>query len=163
MNDNVFNIDFKRLVISWLPTFLRTTVLVGFAVVFVAPLTLLYIEFLKLRKQNLIKMKTNCQKFSMQKRLNDDFDQVERRIRIVKAVQYDGLYLYTEAEDDAFHNKTKWLFGDENPLYLRTEAELYSDHDFIVQIPNTPINIYQLIGEIEYYMLQSKNYKIEII
>lgn len=162
MNDNVFNIDFKRLVISWLPTFLRTTVLVGFAVVFVAPLTLLYIEFLKLRKQNLIKMKTTCQKFSMQKRLNDEFDPVERRIKIVPAVIYNGVYLYTKAEDDAKKTKTKWLHTAK-PIYLRTEAELYSDHDFIVKIPNTPINMYQLIGEIEYYMLQSKNYKIEII
>lgn len=163
MNDNVFNINFKKLVIEWLPTFFRTQFMVGFVVVFIIPLSLLYAEFLKSRKQNLIRMKTTSQKFSMQKRLNDAFDSVERRIRIVKAVQYEGLYLYTEAEDDAFHNKTKWLHGDNNPIYLRTEAELYSDYDFIVQIPNTNINDYQLRAEIEYYMLQSKNYKIEIV
>lgn len=163
MNDNVFNIDFKKLVISWLPTFLRTAFIVGFVVAFIIPLSLLYAEFLKVRKQNLIKMKTTCQKFSMQKRLNDAFDKLERRIRIVKAVQYEGLYLYTEAEDDAFHNKTKWLYGDNNPIYLRTESELYSEYDFIVQIPNIAINDYMLRAEIEYYMLQSKNYKIEIV
>ena len=163
MNDNVFNIDFKKLVIEWLPSFIRTPIIVAISVVFVAPLTLLYIEFLKIRKQNLIRMKTTCQKFSMQKRLNDAFDQVERRIRIIKAVQYEGLYIYTEAEDDAYHNKTKWLNDDSNPIYLRTESELYSDYDFIVQIPNTGINDYMLRAEIEYYMLQSKNYKIEII
>ncbi|WP_156173335.1 hypothetical protein [Chryseobacterium gallinarum] len=99
----------------------------------------------------------------MQKRLNDLFDNKERRIRIVKAVQYEGLYLYTEAEDDAFKSKTKWLFGDENPIYLRTESELYSEFDFIVRIPNTGINELQLRAEIEYYMLQSKNYTIEIV
>ncbi|WP_146028580.1 hypothetical protein [Chryseobacterium scophthalmum] len=99
----------------------------------------------------------------MQKRLNDFFDPVERRIEIVKAVLFDGTYLYTEAEDDQFKTKTKWLFGDENPIYLYTEAELYSDYDFVVKIPNSGINQLQLKAEIEYYMLQSKNYKIEFI
>ncbi|WP_326320914.1 hypothetical protein [Chryseobacterium salviniae] len=99
----------------------------------------------------------------MQKRLNDVFDPVERRIKIVKAVLFDATYLYTEAEDDQWRTKTKWLFGDENPIYIYTEAELYSEFDFIVKIPDSDINQIQLRAEIEYYMLQSKNYKIEII
>lgn len=172
MNDTIFNIDFKKLVILWLPTFLRTPFLVAFAVVLITPLISLYIMFLNTRKQNLVRMGITCQKFSMQKRLNDAFDQVERRIRIVKGVLYDGIYLYTEAEinpnspdyfSDNINNKMKWLKGDEKPIYLRTEAELYSEYDFIVEIPNTGINENQLRAEIEYYMLQSKNYKIEIV
>lgn len=172
MNDTIFNIDFKKLIILWMPTFLRTPFLVAFGVVLVIPLITLYIEFLKARKQNLIRMGITCQKFSMQKRLNDAFDQVERRIRIVKGVLYDGIYLYTEAEidpnspdyfSDNINNKIKWLKGDEKPIYLRTEAELYSEYDFIVEIPATGINENQLRAEIEYYMLQSKNYKIEIV
>ncbi|MEI7486865.1 MAG: hypothetical protein WCJ72_05555 [Chryseobacterium sp.] len=172
MNDTIFNIDFKKLIILWMPTFLRTPFLVAFGVVLVIPLITLYIEFLKARKQNLIRMSITCQKFSMQKRLNDAFDQLERRIRIVKGIQYDGIYLYTEAEidpnspdyfSDNINNKMKWLKGDEKPIYLRTEAELYSEYDFIVEIPNTGINDNQLRAEIEYYMLQSKNYLIKII
>ena len=163
MEDKVFNIDFKKLAVDWLPTFLRTAFIAGFSVVFVIPLTAIYIEFLRIRKQNLIRMKTTCQKFSMQKRLNDAFDPVERRIQIVKAVRFNGVFLYTEAEDDQYKSKTKWLFGDENPIYLRTETELYSEYDFLVLIPNSEINEYQLKAEIEYYMLQSKNYKIVII
>lgn len=163
MKEEVFNINFRKLAIEWLPTFNRMPVFTAIVLVMIAPVELLYNEFLKARKQNLIRLKTTCQKFSMQKRLNDFFDPVERRIEIVKAVLFDGTYLYTEAEDDQFKTKTKWLFGDENPIYLYTEAELYSDYDFVVKIPNSGINQLQLKAEIEYYMLQSKNYKIEFI
>lgn len=163
MKDEVFNINFRKLAIEWLPTFLRSQFLIAFVLVIVAPLESIYNEFLKARKQNLIRMRTTCQKFSMQKRLNDLFDPIERRIEIVKAVLFDGTYLYTEAEDDQWHTKTKWLYDDSNPIYLYTESELYSDYDFIVKIPNTAINMTQLRAEIQYYMLQSKMYKIEIV
>ena len=158
-----FNIDFKRLVLLWLPTFLRRTVLAGFSFVLVAPLETMYVEFLKMRKQNLIKMDHNYQKFSMQKRLNNAFDNQQRRIRIVNSISYFGVYIYTEAEDDQFKSKTQWLYGDENPIYLRNESELNSDYDFIVEIPNEPINMYQLKAEIDFYALQSKRYLIKII
>ncbi len=162
MNDKVFNIDFKSLVIQWLPTFSRAPVMINFVSIMIIPIASIYIEFLRIRKQNLMRMEITNQKFSIQKRLNDLFDKIERRIEIVKAVQFDALYLYTKSEDDVYHNKTKWLRNDK-PIYLRTKAELNSEYDFIVRIPNTAINEYQLRAEIEYFMLQSKNYKIEII
>jgi hypothetical protein len=116
-----------------------------------------------MRKQNLIKMNFNYQKYSVQRRLNDAFDTIERRIKIVKAVQYEGVYLYTEAEDDLQHSKTKWLYDDSKPIYLRTEAELYSEFDFIVEIPDTGIDQRRLRAEIDFYILQSKQYQIVII
>ncbi|HAO08689.1 MAG TPA: hypothetical protein DCQ50_17300 [Chryseobacterium sp.] len=162
MNEKVFNIDFKSLAIQWLPTFFRMPVFISITILFILPLTSIYIEFLKIRKQNLMRMEVSTQKYSIQKRLNDLFDKIERRIEIVKAVQFDGLYFYTKAEDDPYHNKTEWLSND-NPLWLRLKSELNSEYDFIVKIPNTGINEFQLKAEIEYFMLQSKNYKIEVI
>jgi len=163
MKDAVFNINFRKLAIERLPTKMRNSFWIAFVLVLIKPLEALYNEFLRARKQNLIRLNTTSQKFSMQKRLNDVFDPLERRIEIVKAVLFDEKYLYTEAEDDQYKTKTKWLFGDENPIYLYTEAELYSDFDFIVKIPNSGINELQLKAEIEYYMLQSKQYKIQIV
>lgn len=163
MDDKIFDINFRKLAIEWLETDLRNSFWIAFVIVMVTPIEFIYNEFLKSRKQNLIRMRTTCQKFSIQKRLNDLFDPLERRIDIVKAVLFDGTYLYTEAEDDQWHTKTKWLFDDSNPIYLYTEAELYSDFDFIVKIPNININQIQLKAEIEYYMLQSKQYKIQIV
>lgn len=160
--DRIFNINFKKLAIEWMPTFLRNPFWIAFVLVLIVPLESLYNEFLRARKQNLIRINTTCQKFSMQKRLNDLFDPLERRIEIVKAVLFDGTYLYTEAEDDQWRTKTQWLYIDSLPIYLYTEAELNSEFDFIVKVPDG-LNELQLRAEIEYYMLQSKNYKIEII
>lgn len=157
---NLFNIDFKKLAIWWLPTFLRTLVLKDYCFVLISPIEKMYIYFLKRRKQHNIKMDFNYQKFSLQKRLNDAFDKIERRIRIVNSVQYEGVYIYTEAEGI---DKTKWLHGDENPIYLRNEDELTSIYDFIVEIPDTNINQIRLKAEIDFYILQSKNYKIVIV
>lgn len=161
--DHLFNINFKKLALWWLPTFLREKIMRSFAWVLIYELEVMYVEVLKKRKQSLIKMNHNYQKFSVQKRLNDAFDPIERRIEIVKSVLYEGVYLYTEAEDDQFRSKTKFLYGDEHPIYLRTESELYSEFDFIVKTPNIPINMYQLKAEIDFYILQSKRYEIVII
>lgn len=161
--DHLFNINFKQLAYWYLPTFRRGNRLLNFIWCLISPLETMYVELLQARKRNLIKMDFNYQKFSLQKRLNDAFDRVERRIKIVKAVQYDGLYLYTEAEDDVLHTKTQWVHDDSKPIYLRTEAELYSEFDFIVQIPNTGINQIQLKAEIDFYILPSKQYQIIII
>lgn len=161
--DHLFNINFKQLAYWYLPTFRRGNRILNFIWCLISPLEAMYIEMLQTRKRNLIKMDFNYQKFSLQKRLNDAFDRVERRIKIVKAVQYEGVFLYTEAEDDVLHSKTKWLYDDSNPIYLRTEAELYSEYDFIVEIPNTSINPLQLKAEIDFYILQSKQCQIVII
>lgn len=163
MDDKLFNINLKRLAMWWLPLAYRILELLNFIWCLISPLESMYIEVLKIRKQNLIRMNFTYQKFSMQRRLNDAFDPLERRIEIVKAVQYEGVYLYTEAEDDLSRSKTKFLYGDENPIYLRTESELYSEFDFIVKIPDTAINMYQLCAEIDFYKLISKRYQIVII
>jgi hypothetical protein len=172
MKDELFNINYKQLTLWWVPTFRRQQVVLHFIWCLIFPLEALYVEFLKKRKQNLIKLNFNYQKFSMERRLNDAFDPTERRIEIVNSVQYEGVYLYTEAEidpnasnfySDDLNNKMKWLKGDEKPIYLRTDAELYSEYDFIVRIPNVPINMLQLKAEIDFYKLISKRYQIEIL
>lgn len=164
MMDRIYNISFKKLSIEWIILALRVNWIVAFISVLIVPIESLYNDFIRARKQNLIRMNTSCQKFSLQKRLNDYFDPLERRIEIVKAVLFDATYIYTEAEDDQLRTKTQWLYVDSLPIYLYTEAELNSDYDFIVKIPNTGgINQLQLRAEIEYYMLQSKNYRIDLI
>lgn len=158
---NIYQFDVRKYALLLTPPFLRGNIFTALLFAFCEPLAELYINFLRNRKQNLIRMNHNYQKFSVQQRLNNAFDPIERRIRIVNAVQYEGVYLYTEAEDDAAYTKTQWL--SDNPLYLRTESELTSEFDFIVEIPNTNINLYQLRAEIDFYILPSKRYEIVII
>lgn len=168
----IFDFDVNKHGLQLIPPFLRDPVFMAFVLAFTAPLVDLYQKFLQNREQNLIKLKFNYQVCSLEYRLNDFFDPLFRRIKIVKAVKYNGIYIYTEAEidptnpdyfSDSLTNKMKWLNGDEKPLYLRTESELYSIYDFIVEIPDSDINQIQLRAEIDYYILQSKQYQIVIV
>lgn len=163
ITETVFRINFKRLAWLWIPTDLRKKRLAEFIYCLIFPIEKMYLEFKNARKENLIRMNFNYQKFSLQRRLNDAFDRVERRIKIVPAVKYEGVYIYTEAESGTALNLHKWLHDDSHPLYLRTESELTSEFDFIVEIPNTAINILQLKAEIEYYKLFGKHYEIEVV
>lgn len=160
--ENSFNINFWKTCLEWLPTFLRGNFFTAITAVLTSPVDVFYNQFLSERKRNILRIKSTAQKFSLQKRLNDEFDALDRRIRIEKAVLFDGVFLYTEGEDDPSRSKTQWLYVDEKPIYLFTEAELNSDIDFIVKVP-PGINQLRLRAEIEYYMLQSKQYVIEII
>lgn len=168
----IFDLDLKVHGIQLIPPFLRDSVFIGYVLAFTAPLIELYQLFLQNREQNLIKMRFNYQTCSLEYRLNDKFDALFRRIKITKSVIYKGVYIYTEAELDptnpdyfseSLNNKMKWLKGAEKPIYLRTEAELYSVYDFIVEIPDTGINQIQLRAEIDFYILQSKQYQIVIV
>lgn len=160
---SIFDFNIKKYALLLTPPFKRSPVFIGFLSAFVRPLSELYQQFLKSREQNLIRMRFNYQVCSLEYRLNDAFDPLEKRIYISKAVLYEGVYLYTKAEDDAQHSKTKWLHDESDPIYLRTKDELYSDYDFTVNIPNTPINLYQLRAEIDFYKLPTKRYQILII
>ena len=156
-NEKCFELDFKKLILMYLPTFRRKHITFNFLYVLISPIEKVYIDFLKVRKANIDKLTHNYQICSIRKRLNDVFDKSERRIKIYSSETYAGLYLYTENEDDAIRSKTKFL-----PLYLRTEAELYQEFDFIVEIPNTGINEIELKAEIDFLKLESKRYQIVI-
>ena len=156
-NEKCFELDFKKLILMYLPTFRRKYITFNFLYVLISPIEKMYIDFLKVRKTNIDKLTHNYQICSIRKRLNDVFDRAERRIKIYGSETYAGLYLYTENEDDAIRSKTKFL-----PLYLRTESEFYQEFDFIVEIPNTGINEIELKAEIDFLKIESKRYQIVI-
>ncbi len=158
MKDSVYNVSFKKLSALWLQTFTRKKIMLAFVAVLVSPLESMFTDFMSQRKQVLQKLKYNYQVISLRKRLNDVFDKSQRRIRIISAVQYNGTYLYLEAEDDAYRSKTRFL----GKLFLRNENELFSDYDFIVEIPNTGIDQISLTAEIDFFILPTKRYKIII-
>ena len=155
--EKCFELDFKKLILMYLPTFRRKYITFNFLYVLISPIEKMYIDFLKVRKRNIDKLTHNYQICSIRKRLNDVFDRTERRIKIYSSQTYAGLYLYTENEDDAIRSKTNFL-----PIFLRTESEIYVEFDFIVEIPNTGINEIELKAEIDFLKLESKRYQIII-
>ncbi|AYZ11924.1 hypothetical protein EGY05_08285 [Chryseobacterium arthrosphaerae] len=167
----IFDFDVEKYGLQLVPPFLRDSIFIAYILAFLAPLVDLYQKFLDNREQNLIKLKFNYQVCSLEHRLNDAFDTLFRRIRIRKSVIYKGTFVYTESEidpnnpdyySDNYTNKMKWINGDEKPLYLRTESELNSVFDFIVSIPDSGINQIQMRAEIDFYVIQSKQYLIVI-
>ena len=156
-NEKCFELDFKKLILMYLPTFRRKYITFNFLYVLISPIEKMYIYFLKVRKANIDKLTHNYQICSIRKRLNDVFDKSERRIKIYSSQAYAGLYLYTENEDDAIRSKTNFL-----PIFLRTESEIYVEFDFVVEIPNTGINEIELRAELDFLKLESKRYEIVI-
>ena len=155
--EKCFELDFKKLILMYLPTFRRKYITFNFLYVLISPIEKMYIDFLKVRKRNIDKLTHNYQICSIRKRLNDVFDRTERRIKIYSSETYAGLYLYTENEDDAIRSKTNFL-----PIFLRTESEIYVEFDFVVEIPNTGINEIELRAELDFLKLESKRYEIVI-
>ena len=159
MFDNLYKVNWFKPILDWLPTFLRQGILHKLSNAMISPIVKMFPQFMAQRKQGLLRMKHTYAVFSLRWRLNDVFDKYERRIRIVSALKFNGVYLYTEGEDDQYKSKTKWL----GTVYLRNESELFSDYDFIVEIPNTGIDQLAMIAEIDYFVLPSKRYKILIV
>lgn len=165
--NNIYNIDFQKLLNLLTPAFLRKPVFIDWMISIVKPLEDVYFLFKGFRKTSIYKVTHNGQVYSMQAVLNDSYDKTLRRIRVVDALIHDPLYIYPEA--------------DTKPVYIYTEAEnkdkyvyddsIYEDidFDFIVLIPieYKPINpqdennfIIQVRSLINYYKLASKRYKI---
>lgn len=152
-----YKIDFIRVFLNWLPTFLRKPLSVSLFISFAEPIAWLHDQWLVFRADNLYKLAHNGQVPFFEQALNDTLDPSDRRIRIVDGNKFGRLYIYTN--------------GEQKPLYLGIaylrEATDFADTgvDFIVLVP---VEIVQsklplLRSLIEFYKIASKRYKIEII
>lgn len=154
----MFNIDYNKLILWLVPTFLRKSKMIALLRVYCAPVSVLYSAFLANRQNNLYKLNHNGQVFSMEKMLNDLFDNALRRVYVTDGFTKDPTYIYTEAE-----NKPKHL----GALILYNEGD-YADTgvDFLVWIPAmlaTEQTKLAMKGQIDFYKLAGKRYKIYTI
>lgn len=150
-----YKVDYNKLVILLLPTFLRKSKIINFLQCLVFPIGQLYYTWTQLRNDNLYKVEHNAQVCKFRKALNDRFDQTQRRIYITDGNKYEREYLYTTAE-----NRPRYL----GVMYLH-QTQDYADTgvDFIVWTPKEIITTqyYELVALIEFYKLGGKRYKIE--
>lgn len=121
---NLYRIDYKRLVLLLLPTFLRKPRLFAFLSALTFSISELHVKFIKNRDANLSKIKRNGQVCYLRGMLNDELDPQERRIRITGA----------DKEGD-------WVFAMEeefyNQLFVYTEGTMVYSEDLIIS--NTAI------------------------
>lgn len=149
-----YNIDFRRLTLLLLPSFLRTERMRAWFYTLISPLQPLHDDFLRNRKDNLTKLNHNSQVCYLRKILNDTFDP-DRRIQILPASSLQQIYIYTNAE-----YKINYL----GKIHLH-QPDDFSDKgvDFIVKIP-TELKDYteEIYAVTVYYKLASKRFKIVI-
>lgn len=152
-----YKVDYNRLAVLMLPTFLRKPILVGYVQSLLVPIDKLFYNWSIFRNENLYKVHHNGQICKLRKALNDRFDPSERRIYIGDGNRFERQYLYTTGE-----NKPRYLgimFLYQNSDYADTGV------DFIVYAPKEIINAlpYELKAQIEFYKSGGKRYKIEAI
>lgn len=168
ISDNVYIINFKRLIKYLDATFLRKAKYVGYMLAAAAPLKSLYNVFLGFKDDAIYKVSHNSQICYMQKVLNDSFDDDLRRIVIKNAIIFEPSWFY-HPED----NKPLFFYNeaDNLPVYFYNPQDFLGDGvDFTVIVPLAikPITPAEVItfetkmrAQIDYYKLYSKNYIIK--
>lgn len=151
-----FKVDYNKLAILLLPTFLRGQVMIGYLQALITPLVTIYDAWSVKRVTDIYKLNHNGQVCYLRKVLNDAFDPDQRRIKIGEGNQYERKYIYTSGE-----KQPKYL----GRIYIRQSGD-YADTgvDFRVVIPigfNLDQVIHQMKALIDFYKLAGKRYKIE--
>lgn len=154
--DKIFDLNYDKLAIMLLPSFLRKQKTVAFIQALLMPIKLLYRDFTAKRSSNLYNLSHNGQVCRLRKLLNDNFDPIDRRIYITDGNRYQRQYIYTAAEQQ------KRYLGS---MFLRPSDD-FADAgiDFRVVVPDGfPLETvnHQLKATIDYYKLAGIRYKIE--
>jgi hypothetical protein len=152
-----FSIDYSRLGVLLIPTFLRKPLAVGFVQAFLMPVSKLHYQFNQKRQADWYKLNNTGQVCYLRKVLNDALDVAQRRIYIDEGNSFPRKYIYTRTEKKpVFIGK---MFIYQNSEYTNTGV------DFIVYAPaeilDTQFN--ELNSLITFYKLASKRYKIQPI
>lgn len=150
-----YKVDYDKLILLLLPTFLRKPKLFGYLKALVSPIASLYDEWDINRADNLKILKYNSQRCYLRGALNDRYDNDLRRITISNTSNRTQDYIYTEGENTPVFLGTMFLETEFN--YAGTTV------DFIVNVPQYIIAKKKqtaIEATIEFYVLAGKSYKI---
>lgn len=152
-----YNIDYNKLAVLLIPSFLRKPVLTAYLQSLLLPVSNLHYDWKQKRLFDWYKIEHTGQVVLLRKVLNDTLDVGSRRIYITDGNAFPRKYIYTHAEKKPiFLGK---LFIYQNSEYLNTGV------DFIVFVPQEVIDakISELHSLIRLYKLASKRYQIRPI
>lgn len=161
-NSNIYNINFKKLVVWLLHKPIRKPVQVSWLMALLSPLTWLHNQFLAFRTSVLYFLFITPQVCKLEQLLNDRYDTVQRRIIIRDGLEYDPVFIYRRAE-----NKPVALYrrSEGKPVWLYTKGETGATAvDFIVEVPVFVVfDLNEMRGLIKRFKLASKTFKIQIV
>lgn len=160
--DKIYEINWNTLAELLTPQKLRKNPLTAFLQSILYPVALLHNALLGYRKAKAYELKINYQVCYLESFLNDRFDFIERRIRIVDTVWKMSRYLYLQEE-----NKPLFIYqaSENKPVYLYRSEETVGDtlNDFVIEIP---VGVAFQEPEIRAMIatnLSGKRYKIEVV
>lgn len=148
-----YKVDWDRLVLLLLPTFLRKPKIFGYLKALISPIVSLHYRWLQMREANLKRLSYNGQRCYLRGVLNDTCDPELRRIYIQDIPELSSNYIYTPEENLDYYLDTMFLDLD------FTEAG--ETVDLVVYVPNEIMNkINEITAILEFYTLAGKQYKI---
>lgn len=154
----LYQIDYKRLVLLLLPTFLRKPRFFAFLSALVFGVSELHARFLKNRSANLLRIKRNGQVCYLRGLLNDELDPWQRRIDVMDG-ETEGDWVFAMDEEEAYQ-----LFIDNPGVLVYSENLIIGNTAFFhVAVPwrkNQTDQNNRLCNFLNEYKLLSKKYVI---
>lgn len=156
-----YDINFKRLALLLLPTFLRRPLMASLTYAIVTPLSYIHTNFLQFRKDAAYRLNHNGQVCYLRAVLNDTFDPEQRRITVTDTAQNVGvMFVFCRAEDRPIlvpRRNTEAVM-----LVNRRGFGGASGYDFVVNIPFALRGVEEtrLTAVVNTYKLASKRFAI---
>ena len=158
----LFEIDYKRLIVLLLPTFLRKETTVTFLRIMTLPVVSLYNQFTTNRNANLYRLQNNGQVCYLRRLLNDAFPEANGKIQI-KDGTATGNWLYAWDKDYDPYNYYL-LIADSGTMFWNKDTILEGVSNFTVVVPASfagkTNDIAKIISLVNEYKLLSKSYNI---
>lgn len=148
-----YKVDWDKLVLLLLPTFLRKPTLFSVIKSLASPISSVHYKFKLLREANILKLSYNGQRCYLRKVLNDRFDSDLRRISIENPLQIDQDYIYTPTENIPVYLGIMYI--EENFNYVNGSV------DFLVNVPSAILEskLNEINATLDFYKLAGKSYK----
>jgi hypothetical protein len=153
-----YKIDYNRLGILMLPTFLRKPILVSYVQALLVPIANLHYTWKQKRElEDWYKLNHTGQVCYLRKVLNDKLDSADRRIYLIDGDSFPRKYIFTRPEKKPVRLGKMFIY--QNSEYVGTGA------DFTVCVPRLlyETKIHELHALIQFYKLASKRYKLKPI
>lgn len=154
----LYQIDYKRLALLLLPTFLRKPRIFAFLSAFVFGVSVLHNRFMKNRTANLLRIKRNGQVCYLKGMLNDELDPDKMRIRITDQ-DVEGDWVFAMDEEEPYQlfidNKGITVYGE--GLIITNTAFFYVSVPWKKEDTNMNDRMKSFLNE---YKLLSKKYII---
>ncbi|MDX6187997.1 hypothetical protein SGQ83_01430 [Flavobacterium sp. Fl-318] len=149
-----YKIDYDKLALLLLPTFLRRPILFAYIRSLIAPIATLYYQWAQMRSENIRTLSYNGQKCYLRKALNDKFGNSSGRITISDTAQVSQDYLFTKNElQDVFLGV----------VHLEQDFNYIDGYvDFLVNVPEPILSERrnEITAMIDFYVLAGKSYKL---